>query len=104
MLALTMIDPAKYWFKIVKSPNESATFTQDLFHNTWLPRYLQPQFIVFDNGDQVELIMSSNKDVTFIGLKPNQLQITTKITSANEMIYQSIICLDQLTWKTNVKI
>jgi hypothetical protein len=50
-LALTMIDPATDWFEIVKATNTSATTSiQDLFHNTWLARYPQPQFIVFDNG------------------------------------------------------
>jgi hypothetical protein len=37
LLALTMIDPAinTGWFEIL-----SATSIQDLFHNTWLARYL----------------------------------------------------------------
>jgi hypothetical protein len=39
------------WFEIVKATNNSATSTQDLFHNTWLARYPLPQFIVFDNGN-----------------------------------------------------
>jgi hypothetical protein len=57
LLALTMIDPAinKGWFKIVEATNKSATSIQDLFHNTWLARYPQPQFIVFDNGSEFKL-------------------------------------------------
>jgi hypothetical protein len=50
LLALTMIDPATGWFEIVKATNKSATSIQELFHNTYLVRYPQPQFIVFDNG------------------------------------------------------
>jgi hypothetical protein len=50
LLAFTMIDLASGWFEIVKSTNKSATSIQNLFHNTWLPRYSQHQFIVFDNG------------------------------------------------------
>jgi hypothetical protein len=50
LLALTMIDPATGWFEIVKATNNSATSNYDLFHNTWLASYLQPQFIVFGNG------------------------------------------------------
>jgi hypothetical protein len=52
MLALTMIDPEinTGWFEIIKTTNKSATSIQDLFHNTWLARYPQPQLIVFDNG------------------------------------------------------
>jgi hypothetical protein len=53
ILELTMIDPSIItgWFEIVEATNKSETSTQDLFHNhnTWLARYPQPQFIVFDN-------------------------------------------------------
>jgi hypothetical protein len=49
-----MIDPATGWFEIVKAANMSATSIQDLFHNTWLACYLQPQFIIFDNGNMSE--------------------------------------------------
>jgi hypothetical protein len=40
LIALTMIDPAinTGWFEIVEATNKSATFIQDLFHNTWLER------------------------------------------------------------------
>jgi hypothetical protein len=54
LLALTIIDPATGWFEIVKDDNKSAAFIQDLFRNTWLARYPQPQFIVFDNGGKVK--------------------------------------------------
>jgi hypothetical protein len=49
-----MINPATGWFEIVKAINKSAysTFIHDLFHNIWLSRYLQTQFIVFDNGGE----------------------------------------------------
>jgi hypothetical protein len=46
MLALTMIDPVTGCFEIVEATNKSVTSIQNLFHNTWLARYLQPQFIV----------------------------------------------------------
>jgi hypothetical protein len=39
LLELTMIDLATGWFEIVEATNKSATFIQDLFHNTWLARY-----------------------------------------------------------------
>jgi hypothetical protein len=39
-------------FEIVDATNKSATSIQDLFHNTWLPSYPRPQFIVFDNGGE----------------------------------------------------
>jgi hypothetical protein len=42
LLALTMIDTAinTDWFETVQATNKSATSIQDLFHNTWLARYL----------------------------------------------------------------
>jgi hypothetical protein len=49
LLALTMIDQATGLFETVEATNKSATSIQDLYHKTWLARYLQPQFIVFDN-------------------------------------------------------
>jgi hypothetical protein len=54
LLALTMIEAATGWFEIIEATNKSATSIQDLFHNTWLPRYPRPQFIVFDNGRRGE--------------------------------------------------
>jgi hypothetical protein len=49
LLALTMIDPEIHHrlVKIVKATTKTASFIQDLFHNTWLAHYLQPQFIAF---------------------------------------------------------
>jgi hypothetical protein len=54
LLSLTMIDPATNngWFEIVEATNKSATSILDLFHNTLLAHYPQPQFIVFDNGGE----------------------------------------------------
>jgi hypothetical protein len=50
LIALTMIDPSiTGLFEIVEATNKSETSIQDLFHNTWLARYPQTQFIVFDN-------------------------------------------------------
>jgi hypothetical protein len=88
LLAHTMIDPATGWFEIVEATNKSATSIQDLFHNTWLARYLQPQFIVFDNRIMGEFKRDSNKCVykTIMALKPNQLQVTTIATQANAII------------------
>jgi hypothetical protein len=46
LLALTMINPATGWFEIVEATYKSATSIQDLFYNTWLARYPQPQFLL----------------------------------------------------------
>jgi hypothetical protein len=42
-----MIDPTIItgWFEIVKATNKSEPYIQDLFHNTWLARHSQPQYI-----------------------------------------------------------
>jgi hypothetical protein len=57
-----------------------------LFHNTWLARYPQPQFIVFDNGEWANSNVSLSKCVTVMALKPNQLQVTTYHPQANAII------------------
>jgi hypothetical protein len=49
-----MIDSATGWFEIIEATNKSATSIQDLFHNTWLERYPQPQSIVFDNESKLK--------------------------------------------------
>jgi hypothetical protein len=50
-------------FEIINMANKPATSILDLFHNTLLERYLQPQFIVFGNGESSN--MSSKKFVYF---------------------------------------
>jgi hypothetical protein len=74
-----MIDPATGWFEIVKATNKSATSIQDLFHNTWLERYPQLQFIVFDNGNKGKFKCEFKQmcDITIMALNPNKLQVTT---------------------------
>jgi hypothetical protein len=69
LLALTMIDPATDWFEIVEATNKSATSIQDLFHNTWLARYLRPQFIVFDDGYKGEFKREFKQMCDNYGLK-----------------------------------
>jgi hypothetical protein len=57
-------------FEIVEATNKSATSIQDLFHNTWLARYPQPQFIVFDNEDKFKLEFKQMCDNYGIKAKP----------------------------------
>jgi hypothetical protein len=96
LLALTMIDPSTTigLFEIVKATNKSTTSIQDVFHNTWLACYPRPQFIVFDNGIIGEFNVSSNKCVTIMVLKPNQLQVTTIAIQANAIIERvhKVVC------------
>jgi hypothetical protein len=68
-----MIDPAIItgWFEIVKATNKSPTSIQKLFHNTWLARYLRPQFfIVFDNGGKCKREFKQMCDNYAIKAKP----------------------------------
>jgi hypothetical protein len=53
LLALILMYPQIItgWFEIVKATNKSAISIQDLFHDTWLAHYPEPQFIVFENGN-----------------------------------------------------
>jgi hypothetical protein len=75
-----MIDPAinTGCFEIVKATNKSATCIQDLFHNTWLARYPQPQFIVFDNGSVGEFKREFKQMCDNYDIKANQLQVVDK--------------------------
>jgi hypothetical protein len=83
-----MIEPATGWFEIVKTTNKSATFIQDLFHNTWLAqnntRNLNLLFLTM--GLLANPIVSSKKFVKIMKLKPNQLQVTANITQENAII------------------
>jgi hypothetical protein len=80
-----MIFPATGWFEIFKATNKSATFIQDLLHNTWLARYLQPQFIVFDNGSMEDFQRELKKMFENYGIKAkpstsHKLHFTSKCT------------------------
>jgi hypothetical protein len=77
--------------KLSKPQKKSATSIQDLFHNTWLARYPQPQFIVFDNGMVGEFKREFKQmcDKKIMALKPNQLQVTTYHPRANA-IFQRV--------------
>jgi hypothetical protein len=81
LLELTMIDPATGWFAIVQGTNKSERSIQDLIHNTWLAHYQQPHLLSLTMGANSNL--SSNKCVckTIMAIKPNQLQVTTSISS-----------------------
>jgi hypothetical protein len=79
-----MIDPATGRFEIVEATNKSATSIQDLFHNTWMVHYPQPQFIVFDNWGKIKREFKQMCDN--MALKTKQLQVTTIIPQANAII------------------
>jgi hypothetical protein len=97
LLSLTMIDPAinTGWFEIVEATNKSAASIQDLFHNIWLARYQQPQFIVFDNGSMGKFKREFKQMHDNYGIKANQLQVTTYHPQANaiiEQVHKVVIC------------
>jgi hypothetical protein len=83
MLALTMIDPATGWFEIIEVTNKSATSIKDLFITTdWhVTRDLNLLSLTMEENSNV----SSNKCLrkTIMGLKSNQLQVTTYHPQAN---------------------
>jgi hypothetical protein len=81
-----MIDPATGWFENVEATNKSATSAsiQDFF--------ITRGWHVSRNLNLLSLIMgansnlSSNKCVTIMALKPNQLQVTTYHLQSNAII------------------
>jgi hypothetical protein len=83
LLALTMIDPATCWFEIIKATKiKSATSIQDFSQNTWLARYPQPQFIVFDNVGKFKQKIKQMCDNYGIKAKPT----TSHNSQANAII------------------
>jgi hypothetical protein len=85
LLALTMIDPATGWFEIVEATNKSATSIQDFIFITpgWnVTRKLNLLSLTVEANSNV----SSNKCVTIMALKPNQLQVTTYHQQSNATI------------------
>jgi hypothetical protein len=78
-----MIDPAAGSFEIDEATNKSATSIQDLFHNTWLDRYPQPQFIVFDNANMGEFKRDFTKMCDNYGNKD-------KLTTSHNIPYKNI--------------
>ena len=50
--ALTMIDPATGWFKIVQLKNTTTATVAAAFDDTWLSRHPRPQFIGMDGGSE----------------------------------------------------
>jgi hypothetical protein len=110
LLALTIIDPATGWFEIVEATNKSATSIQDLFHNTWLARYLRPQFIVFDNGFMGKFKREFKQMCDNYGIKAKPTtsysipSMHKQMQSLSEYTKLSMKYSDHLTWKTIMKI
>jgi hypothetical protein len=50
--ALTCIDPATGWFKMIEVPDKTAESIMEAFHDIWLCRYPRPQMVRFDNGNE----------------------------------------------------
>ncbi len=77
LMALTMIDPATSWFKIVELPlirrvksvivnGKESSITEDIFdktfehiahlvNKTWLSRYPRCRYIIYNNGSEFKL-------------------------------------------------
>ena len=53
--ALTMIDPVTGWFKVISIPDKNAHTVMEVFNNTWLTRYPQPQYIGNDNSSEFKV-------------------------------------------------
>ena len=50
--AMTMVDPATGWFKIIEIPNKKADTAAKLLDQMWFCRYLHPVECIFDNGNE----------------------------------------------------
>jgi hypothetical protein len=98
LLALTMIDPATGWFKIVEATSKSQQHPSRIC-------FIRPGWQVTRDLNLLSLTMgvwknsnmSSNKCVykTIMALQPNQLQVTTIYTQANaiiERVHKLVVC------------
>jgi hypothetical protein len=50
--ALTCIDAATGWFKMVKIPDKTAESIMEAFNDIWLCQYSRPQMVQFGNGNE----------------------------------------------------
>jgi hypothetical protein len=72
-----------------------------LFHKTWLAHYLQPQFIIFDNGSigKFKHDFKQMCEMKIMALKSNQLHVTAKCPKVNviiEQVYKVLVVNDML--------
>jgi hypothetical protein len=101
-----MIDPATGWIEIVEATNKSATSIQDFFITPGWQVTRDLNLLSLTIGTKANSNVSSNKCVTIMALKTNQLQVTThkQMQSLSEYTKLSMTCSDHLTRKTIMKI
>ena len=63
LCALTMTDPVTTWFEVTAILDKSADTVMEAFNNTWLTRYPQPQYIVYDNRSKFKVQSTVQADV-----------------------------------------
>ena len=68
--ALTIIDPANYWFEIEAIKEKMPDAIQDAFDSVWLCRYLRPKIVRCDNGTEFKAIFKRLCDNFGLDLKP----------------------------------
>ena len=68
--ALTIIDPANYWFEIEAIKEKTPDAIQDAFDSVWLGRYPRPKIVRCDNGTEFKAIFKRLCDNFGVDLKP----------------------------------
>ena len=68
--ALTIIDPANYWFEIEAIKEKTPDAIQDAFDSVWLCRYPRPKIVRCDNGTEFKAIFKRLCDNFGLDLKP----------------------------------
>ena len=51
--ALTMIDPANGWYKIVRYNDKQSATIANLVEQAWLCRYPRPAIITYNHGNEL---------------------------------------------------
>jgi hypothetical protein len=66
-----MIDPVTGWFEMTDVADKNANTVMEAFNNTWLTRYLRPQYIGYDKRSEFKAQFKQMCDNYGIKEKPS---------------------------------
>jgi hypothetical protein len=87
--AMTMFDPATFWFEVVEIPYKRAVTCANLVENTWLCCYPRPLQCIFDNGSEFLGAEFANTLDSY-GIKHFSTTIKNPATNMVERVHQTL--------------
>ena len=108
----TMIKPDTGWFDIIKIPmfdlevvalvnheyiDKSYSRFSQMFHNTWLCRYLSPRKVVFDNDSdfkQYSIHLLKDFDVKIVSTSVKNPQSNAQVEQVHQVILNMLVTKD----------